>query len=81
MPFELTEEQRKALSTRLMVQPPGTPQHWDERKRLNGLPFDVLLCLESLHLLAEQGNKVAEALYERERERFGLARPRIHVPR
>lgn len=73
MAFTLTEEERRALSTRLMVQPPGSPQSWDERKRINGLPMDVLLLLESLRLLADQGNKVAAFLYEKERQRFGLA--------
>lgn len=83
MPFHFTPAQRAALSTRLIVQPPTTQaqveRHADiarQRRRIEGLPIDVLEALEALRLLAEQGNKVAEMLYMDEREKLGIDRPR-----
>jgi hypothetical protein len=82
VPFHFTEEQRQALSSRLIVQPPpsaaAVERHADiarQRKRIEGLPIDVLEALEALRLLAEQGNLVARELYSIERERLGIDRP------
>jgi hypothetical protein len=49
------------------------------RRTAEGLPFDVLMALESIRQLAEQGNVVARTLYEMERERLGLDRPAIFM--
>ena len=82
MPLHFTPEQRRALSNRLIVQPPpsldAVAQHRliaDQRRRIEGLPIDVLETLEAIRLLAEQGNRVAKELYEEERERLGIDRP------
>jgi len=79
--FRLTAEQRRQLSNRLMVQPPGSADRILEEKKINGFPVDVLLTLGALELLAAQGNAVAQQLYEHERLRFGLTNPTIFVPR
>lgn len=83
MPFHFTPEQQRALSTRLIVQPPPTMSaieaHQDlarQRKTIEGLPIDVLETLEAIRLLAEQGNQVAKELYEVEREKLGIDKPR-----
>lgn len=83
MPMTFSEEERKALSTRLLVQPPpsldAVRQHQlmaDQIKRIEGLPIDVLETLEAIRMLAESGNRVAKELYEVERERLGIDVPR-----
>lgn len=84
MPFNFTPEQRAALSNRLMIQPPENAadvrefERMRQRRRIEGLPLDVLLTLESLKLLAEQGNRTAAALYASERIRLGIDRPSWH---
>lgn len=83
MPLRLTRHQIAHLATRLQVQPPPPGVTLDPnptgRVRGWGVPRDVLLTLESLRVLAEQGNTVAEAFYLRECERFGIE-PRRHFP-
>lgn len=83
MPMTFSEAERKALSKRLLVQPPpsldAVRQHrliHDQLKRIEGLPIDVLETLEAIRLLAEQGNEVAKDLYDTEREKLGIDRPR-----
>lgn len=83
MPLHFTEEERRALSRRLLVQPPPSEDavraHQEIQRqlgRIEGLPIDVLETLEAIRLLAEQGNKVAEELYMSERERLGIDLPR-----
>jgi len=81
--FYLTPHQRAHLQTRLMLQGPAnaTPTEIAAHQRtiegfLNGLPGDVLFTLDSLRLLADQGNEVAEYLLDRETQRLGLTRPK-----
>jgi len=83
VPFEFTEDQRARLSTRLMVQPPSalvdvqSYGRWKAAvKRVNGLPVDVLMVLEALVMLAEQGNEVAAELYYDSCTEFGITFPR-----
>lgn len=86
MPFTLTEAQRKAiqrrmaLQQRLIVQPPRDGRMLPDIKRIQGLPLDVLLTLESMRLLAEAGNVVAADLYASERVRLGIDVPRHFFP-
>lgn len=83
MPLHLTEAERRALSNRLIVQPPASASvvetHQEvarQLKRIEGLPIDVLETLEAIRILAEQGNEVAKVLYDVEREKLGIDRPR-----
>lgn len=83
MPFHFTPEQRAALSTRFIVQPPpsmdAVAAHAylaKQRRTIEGIPIDVLECLEAIRLLAEQGNIAAEHLYLAECEKLGIERPR-----
>jgi len=53
-----------------MVQPPKSQtdivefqRFMRERARIEGLPSDLLVILESMELLADQGNPVAATLY------------------
>lgn len=86
--LRLTPHQLAHLRTRLMVQPPG-PDNMPESmeaitersRRITGIPPDVLLTLEAIHLLAEQGNIAARWLYEQERIRLGIDRPSYHYRR
>jgi hypothetical protein len=79
VPFDLTEHQRQHLQTRLMAQAPtGLPpaelartrRYFD--KAIRGLPGDVVMSLDALALLAEQGNNVAKRLLEDECKRMGI---------
>lgn len=81
--FRLTEAQRRALSTRLMLQNPRPDMtakqmaaiRADLDSRVRGLPTGAFMALDSLRLLAEQGNIVARDLFDSESERLGLTRP------
>lgn len=80
--WHLTPGQRlRVVRGRTMIQPPGP----DDRQTVlanardmtrtgtgTGIPSDVLMTLEALRHLAEQGNIAAGWLYERERERLGI---------
>jgi len=69
----LTETFRKRIegNQRLRLQPPeGKKEDFD--RRISGLPGDVLLALESIRALAEQGNRIAAMTYEYETKRLGL---------
>lgn len=79
MPFTLTEEQRRALSTRLMPQPPlDVPpvelarMRAAMRRRIEGIEAGDLVRLEALLLLAEQGNELAKRLYTASCEHFDI---------
>lgn len=79
MPLILDEANRKRMASRLMIQPPKSQHDIAEFQRFSreiekaaGLPADVLITLESLLLLAEQGNLVAQWLYGRECARHGI---------
>lgn len=77
MPLNFTEQQRRMLSTRLMVQAPkGIPvaELAHQRRSIEGLPTDVLMTLEALLVLAEQGNEIAQNLLTTERKRLGIDR-------
>lgn len=83
MPLHFTEAERQALSKRLLVQPPANRAQVEAHqaaqsrlKTIEGLPIDVLETLEAIRILAEQGNLVAQALYETERIKLGIDRPR-----
>ena len=71
--LRLTETMRARLegNQRMKLQPPSgkTP---DFDRRISGLPGDVLLTLESMRALAEQGNRQAAMIYEYETKRLGL---------
>lgn len=72
--MRLTDTFRKRIegNQRLRLQPPEGTDRGDFDRRISGLPGDVLLALESLRALAEQGNDVAKHLYESETKRLGL---------
>jgi hypothetical protein len=75
-PLVLTEPQRRAMATRVMVQGPTTsiPELARSRRRIEGLPVDVLFALEALALLAEQGNDIAKKILADERVKLGIDR-------
>lgn len=77
--FRLPPEAVRAFSSRLMLQAPRdlTPRQIknvadDLDRRIRGLPPGAFMALDSLRLLADQGNKIAEHLYELETRRLGL---------
>lgn len=79
MPLVFSERERQLLSNEIMVQAPIglTPNQLrairrDMDKRVRGLPGDVLMALDALRLHADQGNRVAKWLFNREVERLGL---------
>ena len=83
MPMILTEQQRRQVATRLMVQPPQSSHDIAEFQsfqkevgRLAGLPADVLIVLQVLEDLADQGNEVSKALLMDEQQRLGITYPR-----
>jgi hypothetical protein len=47
--------------------------------KVEGIPMDVLMTLEAIRQLAEQGNRVAARLYEEERRKLGIDRPIFSV--
>lgn len=65
---------RRAGRERLIVQPPTPEQRADLEKVAGRLrvPIDVLLPLEALRLLADQGNYVAKRLYVGECRKLGI---------
>ena len=84
--WHLTPAQRAmVVQGRNMIQPPGP----DDAKAIaanmramsatgrgtGGVPPDVLMTLEALRQLAEQGNLAAKWLYEEERAKFGISTP------
>jgi hypothetical protein len=83
MPLVLPEGDRKRIASRLMVQPPRNERdvaefarYGREISRVAGLPADVLLMLEALLGLAEQGNRVAQWQYMEGCKQFGVSFPR-----
>jgi hypothetical protein len=78
----LTDQQRRLLSTRLMLQLPTdlTGRQVkaiadDLDKRIKGLPPGAFMALDALRLLADGGNKVADYLFDLQSEKLGLTRP------
>lgn len=83
MPIHFSEAERRALSTRLIVQPPASAREVErhqelarQRRRIEGLPIDVLETLDAIRVLADSGNKVAQELYMVEREKLGIDLPK-----
>jgi hypothetical protein len=75
MPLRLTRRDAKRLTlNRQLVQPPSPGSALPSLGQSEGIPGDVLLTLEALRQLADQGNLIARAIYERERERLGIDR-------
>lgn len=80
--FVLPEHARKAFSSRMMLQAPSglTPDQIARVRRdldsvVKGIPQDVFMVLDSLRLLADQGNLLARDLFDHESARLGLTRP------
>lgn len=78
----LTDQQRRMLSTRLMLQLPTdlTARQIaniarDLDRRIKGLPPGAFMALDGLRLLADGGNLVAEYLFDEESAKLGLTRP------
>ena len=83
MPLMLDEHNRRRIASVIMVQPPESQhdivafqRYHHEIARVTGLGADVLTTLESLAMLAEQGNQVAAMLYTSECARLGITFPR-----
>ena len=47
------------------------------KSTIEGIPLDVLMTLESLRQLAEQGNRAAKWMYEEERRKLGIDLPAV----
>jgi hypothetical protein len=82
LPLELSEQHRRQLSTRLMLQLPADASarevarvRADLDRVVMGLPGDVFMALDALRLLADQGNEIAKDLFDFESRRLGLTRP------
>lgn len=78
----LTDTQRRAFSTRLMLQAPRnlTPRQIanvarDLDRRVRGLPPGAFMALDALRLLADGGNELAADLLDHESHRLGLTHP------
>lgn len=54
--------------------PVGQSDFVDTRRRIEGLPLDVLMGLELLALMADKGNRLAAMMLSSERERLGIDR-------
>jgi len=69
----LTAEQRERLIQRIVLQPPTSPDQVREFQRAKTrIPNDVLLTLESMRMLADQGNRLARRIFVFECRRLGL---------
>lgn len=82
MPLELSDQHRRQLSTKLMLQLPAGASlaeivrvRRDMDRVVNGLPGDVFMALDALRLLADQGSPIAKWLFDSECEKLGLTRP------
>lgn len=85
--WHLTPGQRiRVVQGRTMIQPPGpddaatvlaNARDMSRTGTGTGISSDVLMTLESLRQLAEQGNLAARWLYDRERARLGISMPSI----
>lgn len=83
----LTAHQRAHLENRVMLQGPKNLSPAEVaafragiHKLFNGIPGDILFTLDSLRLLADQGNAVAADLFDSEVKRLGLTRARHFFP-
>lgn len=74
-PMVLTEQARIRMIDRVMLsRQVAESDRLDTRKRVEGLPIDVLVTLEALSLMAEKGNTLAGYILMEERERLGIDR-------
>lgn len=80
--LKLSDEHRRLLASRLMVQAPTglTPKQIrnvarDLDRRIRGLPPGAFMCLDALRLLAEQGNAFAADVLDIESRNLGLTKP------
>ena len=89
MPFELTPEQARAFSTRLMPVTPASLGLSERQRReiqreldnrIKGLPPGAFMALDALRLLADQGNVTAAYLFDLESKKLGLTRPFTSAP-
>lgn len=74
-PFVMTPELRKSMANRIAIAVPTNPADVidvERMARIQGLPVDILLVLESLAEMAERGNLLAAKLLVEERERLGI---------
>lgn len=83
--WELNVRQRaRVVRGRTMIQPPTEEDAKIVRanalaRPVNGIPVDVLMTLQALRDLADQGNLAAKWLYEEESRKFGLTSPIVHL--
>ena len=74
-------QRARILRGRSVIQPPTESDRAAIRaaslspKHIEGIAADVLMTLEALRLLAEQGNLAAKYIYEEERIKLGIDRP------
>lgn len=73
-PLLLTPMFRKQIENnqRIRLAPPDGSQRLDFDRRIAGLDGEMLFALEAMRMLADQGNRFAAVLYEREAKRLGL---------
>lgn len=73
-PLRISEQMRQRMANRVILAlPENARDRVDYRKRVNGLPTDVLMILELLAMMADNGNHVAAHILLEEREKFGIA--------
>lgn len=72
-PLVLTPEMRARMAHRIHVAAPTGPgDRIDLEKRIAGFPADVLITLEGLAMMAENGNRLAATVLIEERRRLGI---------
>lgn len=80
-PLRISERFRAGMVDRVALHGPvGQSDLVDVRKRLNGLPMDVLVHLEALAFLADKGNRLAAEILLMEREKLGIDPGRRYFP-
>lgn len=75
-PLTLSDRQRRVMESRgvMRVQPPppGAATIPLNVRAREGVPFDVMLTLEAIRQLADQGNELAAFIYAQERKNLGI---------
>ena len=83
-PLTLSDRQRRLMESRgvqrIQPRPSGVAPIPLGVGGSEGIPYDVLFALEALRQQAEQGNRFARFMYEYEREKLGIDRPRVVIP-
>lgn len=75
LPFVMTPELRKSMAQRVALAVPTNARDVvdvERMDRIQGLPVDVLLVLESIAVLADNGNAIAARILVDERRRLGI---------